>query len=121
MPHVNLDTHILVYTIETKLRKKEHEILSSHEWAVSPIVFWELAMLVERDRIDLDFDDPEVQGLLKRLQVLPLSIEVARQSCRLDIAADPADELIAATSIVYNVPLLTRDKRISTSRMVPFA
>jgi PIN domain nuclease of toxin-antitoxin system len=121
MPRVNLDTHILVYALETKLRKKEQAILSSHEWSVSPIVFWELAMLVERDRLDLDFDDHEVQDFMKRLQILPLSVEVARQSCRLDISSDPADELIAATSVVYNVPLLTRDKKITASRMVPFA
>lgn len=121
MPRVNLDTHILVYTLETKLKKKEQEILSTHEWAVSPIVFWELAMLVERDRIDLEFDDHEVQDFFKRLQVLPLSIDVARQSCRLDISSDPAHELIAAASVVYNVPLLTRDKKILSSGMVPLA
>jgi predicted nucleic acid-binding protein len=34
---------------------------------------------------------------------------------------DPADELIAATSIVHNVPLLTRDKALLKSRRVPHA
>ena len=31
------------------------------------------------------------------------------------------DELIAATSIVHRVPLLTRDRQIRKSRQVPFA
>ena len=35
--------------------------------------------------------------------------------------ARKADELIAATSIVNQVPLLTRDKKIRKSRLVPLA
>lgn len=31
----------------------------------------------------------------------------------------PADELIAATSVVHNVPLVTRDPRLRASRIVP--
>jgi len=30
-------------------------------------------------------------------------------------------ELIAATSVVHNVPLLTRDPKLRASRMVPLA
>jgi PIN domain nuclease of toxin-antitoxin system len=39
----------------------------------------------------------------------------------LDFKSDPADELIAATSLTYQVPLLTRDDRIRTSKLVTFA
>jgi PIN domain nuclease of toxin-antitoxin system len=39
----------------------------------------------------------------------------------LDFASDPADELIAATSVVERIPLLTRDQKILKSRMVPLA
>ncbi len=38
----------------------------------------------------------------------------------LDFAADPADEIIAATSLVHGVPLVTRDRPIHRSRLVPF-
>ena len=38
--------------------------------------------------------------------------------CRIGI---PADELIAATSLTYGAPLVTRDERIRKSRMVEFA
>ena len=34
---------------------------------------------------------------------------------------DPANELIAATSVVHNVPLATRDRRIRRSKVVPIA
>ena len=33
----------------------------------------------------------------------------------------PADELIAATSVVHGVPLVTRDRRLLASRIVPLA
>ena len=36
-------------------------------------------------------------------------------------SGDPADELIAATSIVHGVPLLTRDRQIRRSKLVPLA
>jgi PIN domain nuclease of toxin-antitoxin system len=39
----------------------------------------------------------------------------------LDFKSDPADELIAATSVVERIPLLTRDKRIRKSKLVPLA
>lgn len=40
---------------------------------------------------------------------------------QLDFSSDPADELIAATSIAHNVPLLTRDTRMLKSQVVPLA
>jgi PIN domain nuclease of toxin-antitoxin system len=51
----------------------------------------------------------------------PLELEIAVTSTRLDFAGDPADELIAATSVVHRVPLLTRDRRIRRSKIVPIA
>jgi len=59
--------------------------------------------------------------VLSRLHVWPLTREVARTSTQLDIRGDPADELIAATSIVHNVPLLTRDRALLGSKVVPLA
>jgi PIN domain nuclease of toxin-antitoxin system len=51
--------------------------------------------------------------------------DIDREVCRamvrdLDFESDPAGELIAATSIVHRVPLVTRDEKILRSRMVPF-
>ncbi len=55
------------------------------------------------------------------MTVLPITLEIARQSTQLDFTSDPADEIIAATSIVENIPLMTRDRRIRRSKMVPLA
>ena len=55
------------------------------------------------------------------MHVWPLDLDVARTATRLDFRSDPADELIAATSVVHGVPLLTRDARIRRSKVVPLA
>ncbi len=69
----------------------------------------------------MDLDDREVARALAGLHVWPIGIDVARASSRLDFCADPADEIIAATSVVHNVPLLTRDRIIAQSKLVPLA
>ena len=51
----------------------------------------------------------------------PIDLTVARASTRLDFRSDPADEIIAATSVVHNVPLLARNDVIRSSTMVPLA
>ena len=76
---------------------------------------------MELGRIGLDLDDPEVVRTLSQLHVWPLDLQIAMTSTRLDIEGDPADELISATSVVHRVPLLTRDRAILQSQMVPFA
>jgi len=58
--------------------------------------------------------------VLARVHLWPLTREVARMSTRLDVHADPADELIAATSIVHKVPLVTRDRALLKSNLIPF-
>jgi predicted nucleic acid-binding protein len=39
----------------------------------------------------------------------------------LDFHSDPPDEIIAATSLTHNIPLLTRDSRIRKSKAVKLA
>ncbi len=68
---------------------------------MSGIVFWELSKLRQLQRMDIDLEDREVVRILGCLRVWPIDLEVARTSTRLDFRGDPADELIAATSIVH--------------------
>lgn len=118
---VNLDTHMLVALLAGDLNREEHACLIKHEWAISDIVLWELAKLIDLGRIELDLTSPEFQNCLRKLTIIPITVEIAQKSCQLDFASDPADEIIAATSLVENVPLLTRDRRIRKSRIVPLA
>ncbi len=82
---------------------------------------WEIAALARLGRISTGLEDPRFRSFLHRVHVWPLDLAVARALERLDFRSDPADELIAATSVAHGVPLLTRDRRILASEVVPFA
>ena len=118
---LNVDTHILLHAVADGLKPRELRLLRNDTWSISAIVLWEIAKLAQLGRIAVDLDDPEVVRVLARLHVWPLTREVARQSTRLDVRGDPADELIAATSVVHKIPLLTRDRALLRSRVVPLA
>lgn len=118
---LNLDTHVLLHAVAGSLRPAERRLLTSHQWSVSAIVLWEIAKLAHIGRIELDLEDPEVVRTLARVQVWPITREIALASTRLDIRGDPADELIAATSVVHRVPLVTRDRALFRSKQVPLA
>lgn len=118
---LNLDTHILLYALRGELTVRERKLLSAKSWSISAIVLWEIAKLAELGRIDIDLDDPEVERVLARIHVWPVTFEVCRQLKLLDFDSDPADELIAATSLVHRVPLVTRDKKLRASKLVPLA
>ena len=118
---LNLDTHILVFALSGTLTSAEREILAAHPWGVSDIVFWELSMLIRRGRIVLDLDDPIVKAALAQLHVWPITLAIANSIGVLDFTSDPADEIIAATSLHHHVPLVTRDGHIRKSKVVPLA
>ena len=118
---LNLDTHILVFAFGDELRPGERALLERHRWSISAIVLWEIAKLTQLGRLGLDLDDRELAGFLSRLHVWPIDLDVARTSTRLDFRGDPADEIIAATSVVHDVPLVTRDLVIRQSTIVPLA
>jgi PIN domain nuclease of toxin-antitoxin system len=71
-----------------------------------------VAKLARLGRIAIDLESVEFSRIFARVHVWPLDLTVCRQSAELDFLGDPADELIAATSIVHRVPLLTRDRCI---------
>ncbi|MGH7897071.1 MAG: PIN domain-containing protein [Candidatus Binatia bacterium] len=118
---LNLDTHILLRAFTDTLASAERRLLTSDSWSISAIVVWEITKLAQLGRIDTDLDDVELTRLLSRVHTWPLSLEICREIPRLDFRSDPADEIIAATSIVHRVPLVTRDPRIRASKKVPFA
>jgi PIN domain nuclease of toxin-antitoxin system len=118
---LNLDTHILVALLDGSLTESERALVANDELAISDIVLWELAKLIQVGRLGLDLDSREFARCLQSFRVLPISLEIARMSTELDFSSDPADEIIAATSVIERIPLLTRDSKILRSRMVPFA
>jgi PIN domain nuclease of toxin-antitoxin system len=118
---LNLDTHVLIYALTDDLTPRERDLLSNETWSISVIVLWEIAKLSELRRIELDLDHPELARALARIDTWPLTLDICRSIKALDFDSDPADEIIAATSVVHRVPLLTRDRRMRRSKLVPIA
>ena len=118
---LNLDTHILIHALEGNLRPSERRLLASNAWSISAIVLWELAKLVQLRRVVIDLDSADFTRVFARVHVWPLDLATCRHATQLDFQSDPADEIIAATSIVHRVPLLTRERTIRKSKVVPLA
>src|ERR1043166_9354608 len=118
---LNLDTHVLLYALTNDLNARERHLLSKQTWSISTIVLWEIAKLAEVGRIELDLDHAELERTLARIQTWPLTLDIRRSIKSLDFDSDPADEIIAATSLVHRVPLVTRDRKMRRSKLVPIA
>jgi len=118
-----LDTHALIWwasdpeLLSESARQALELARSKRELFVSSISAWEIAILVQKGRLQLTLD---VRDWLGRCEVLPfltfVPVEngIAVQSTRLsgDLHADPADRIIIATTLSLNAALVTKDEKI---------
>ncbi len=115
-----LDTHVLLWAVlepdqlSAKIRA-ELEHLHNELW-LSPITLWEVHLLAEKKRIQLQ---PDPAGWIQRLldtipfREAPLTHAVALMSRHIELShQDPADRFLAATAAVYGLTLLTADERL---------
>lgn len=117
-----LDTHIWVWWVhgDERLGGSPLEILKSREsegLGVSVISCWEVAKLVEYNRLTLPCSVPEwfEQALAyPGVQLLDLTPQIAYESTRLpeSFHRDPADQIIVATARIHDISLLTLDAKI---------
>lgn len=118
-----LDTHVFVWIMNdspllTKEFKKSFESISKAQGALlSPMSIWEIGMLVDKKRIEIDMD--VLDWINKALDspeifVCPISPRIAIQSTRLpgEVHLDPVDRLLIATAYEENAVLVTCDKKI---------
>lgn len=125
-----LDTHILIWlliapeNLSSKARRAIVAARRSGALAISAISLWEIAWLAENKRIEVDVS---VDSFLKKcasyVQVLPITQEIAVRSVQFpkSYPNDPQDRIIGATAIAEGVRLLTHDKLIMSSGLVPLA
>lgn len=121
MNPVLLDTHALVWQMEDNPRLGREAAEQSDAAAlngiqlVSAMTFWEVAMLAQRQRLDL------AQSVATwRQQVLELGIVEVAVSGDIGILAaqlddfhpDAADRIITATAIAKGATLITADSKI---------
>ena len=125
-----LDTHILIWLLiapENLAPKAKKVILAARKsgsLALSAISLWEMAWLVQNKRIDLDVSiDSFVKKCASYVQVLPITPEIAVRSVQFpkSYPNDPQDRIIGATALVEGIRLLTHDKLIVKSGLIPLA
>lgn len=120
-----LDTHIVLWldSGDNRLRSATRRSID-HCWQtggtihLSPVTAWEIALLVDTGRIDLDLPvDQWVERFLSRpgLSAAPLSHRAAARTYDLHQFdnRDPGDRLLIATAIDLACPLVTYDERIA--------
>ncbi|MBV8897037.1 MAG: PIN domain-containing protein [Acidobacteriaceae bacterium] len=116
---LNLDTHILIKALDGSLTARERNVLTGDpEWSISAVVLWEITKLHQLGRIEYGLDNDAFAAAVNRLQIWPITRQVCLNLRALDFESDPADEIIAATSVAHDIPLLTRDSRIRKSKVV---
>lgn len=125
-----LDTHAWVWWIcgDPRLTARERKVLddlpATERPVLSEISLWEVAMLVERERLELDVDLEEwlsVASAPAAVELARITPAVAAEVARLPAKfhRDPADRLIVATARVMNLRVLTRDRKITGAGVVP--
>lgn len=119
---IMLDTHVWIWWVhdDTQLPENCRASIQAHEGdglGVSIISCWEVAKLVEYKRLTLPL--PVAEWLDQALaypgiQLLDLTPRIVVESTQLPgtFHRDPADQLIVATSRVYDCPLVTLDDKI---------
>jgi len=112
-----LDTSKLSPAAKSAIECNEQELI------ICDISIWEIAMLVKKRRLVLDSTASEFVNLLLQARhylVQEITPEIAELSVNLEsgISGDPADRLIAATSILGNAPVVTADNHLRTSDIV---
>jgi PIN domain nuclease of toxin-antitoxin system len=126
-----LDTHIWIWWVHDspQLTARQRILILNNEergLAVSVISCWEIAKLVEYNRLSLpcSVDDWFSQALAyPGIQLVGLTPQIALESTRLpgNFHRDPADQIIVATARINQTPLLTADSRITNYQHVTLA
>ncbi|MGS2724318.1 type II toxin-antitoxin system VapC family toxin [Porticoccus sp. GXU_MW_L64] len=119
-----IDTHVLVWWVNdseqlsaTARKVIDHTLANNGEVIISSISAWEIAMLVEKNRLILSMDvsswlEEVVQ--IEGVRFAPVDNEICIHSTTLpgEFHKDPADRMIVATARKLAAPLVTADKKI---------
>jgi PIN domain nuclease of toxin-antitoxin system len=123
-----LDTHIVVWLAfePDKLSKRAKEAIRAARrqggLAIAAITLMELAWLAENGRIETTLSTESfVRMCASKMTVIPITPEIAARAVSFpdSYPKDPQDRLIGATALVEGVELVTHDKSIKKSGLVP--
>ena len=116
-----LDTHIWIWWVDDneRLTEKQKKLIYQYQnqgLGISIISCWEIAKLVEKNRLILSCS---VEEWLEKacnypnVKILDLTLPIIIKSTQLiGFHKDPVDQLIVATANIYDCLLLTADQKI---------
>ena len=118
-----LDTHVWLWLmmgsakLGASFKQAVKHSQENHGVLISIISIWEVGMLAEKNRVQLDMDslDWVLQALdFPGIRLVPISPRAAIQSSRLPgvVQGDPSDRILIATAHEENAVLVTRDEKI---------
>jgi PIN domain nuclease of toxin-antitoxin system len=123
-----LDTHIVVWLAfePDKLSKRAKEVIRTARLqgglAIAGITLVELAWLAQKGRVETTLSvESFVRLCASKMTVLPITPEIAARAVTFpeSYPKDPQDRLIGATALVEGIELVTHDKLIKKSGMIP--
>lgn len=123
-----LDTHIVIWLAfqPEKLSKRAREVIRAARLqgglAIAGITLLELAWLAEKGRVETTLSvESFVRQCASKMTVLPITPEIAARAVSFpdSYPKDPQDRLIGATALVEGIDLVSHDRLIKKSGIVP--
>lgn len=123
-----LDTHIWIWWVNESVELKPRlrmliDKSPPNSIGISAISCWEVAKLVEKERLLLRIPVAKWISLAlgyPGIELVPLTPEIAVESTQLPdgFHHDPADQIIVATARIMDIPLVTMDQKIRSYQHV---
>jgi PIN domain nuclease of toxin-antitoxin system len=123
-----LDTHVVVWLAfqPNKLSKRAKEVIRAARLqgglAIAGITLLELAWIAENRRVETTLSvESFVRQCAAKMTVLPITPEIAARAVSFpeSYPKDPQDRLIGATALVEGIQLVSHDRLIRKSGIVP--
>ena len=118
-----VDTHVIIWDalkpdlLSKKAKKAMVEANEAEGIIFCDISLWEIAMLIQKGRISVDTSYQNFVNLVlssNNYLLKGITPEIAEMSTLLpeEVNLDPADRIIAATSLILEIPLITSDRNL---------
>ena len=119
------DTHSLVwyFTDDHRLSKKalksfEGTILAG-SIIIPTVVLAEIQFIARKGRVALGFTETLARiEAAENFEIVPLDLDVLKRAAQIEIDLEMHDKLIVATALFYGTGLITRDEKITKSKIV---